>query len=109
LERNDNAHLADIILELEVFMIWNRKKNDRSNMIYCEYDDQVKNTWKSRSIAEKERIKHESKEKRDAKIIHEITELEQRFKEELIKSDQRTKELHASIAKVHEQAQAIIY
>jgi hypothetical protein len=39
LERNDNAHLADIILELEVFMVWNRARNDRSNMIYCEYDD----------------------------------------------------------------------
>ena len=51
LERNDNAHLADIILELEVFMVWNRSKNERSNFIYCEYDDQVKNTWKSRSIA----------------------------------------------------------
>jgi hypothetical protein len=65
----------------------------------------VKNTWKSRSIAENERVKHEGKEKRDAKIIQEITELETRFKEELIKSDQRNKALHASIAHVHSQAQ----
>jgi hypothetical protein len=37
-EMYNYAELNSIVLELEVFMIWNRSKNDRQHLIFAEYE-----------------------------------------------------------------------
>jgi hypothetical protein len=83
-EMYNYSELNSIILELEVFMIWNRNKNDRQHLIYAEYETGESNVIRNQELG-KNLMEKKEKDERMLKITEGLNAFKSEIKGEINK------------------------